>query len=91
MVRARLRYFGHLMRLHEGSIGRDLVIGHFDKKSREVLGRCGMPLRTWMHCISDDLKARGFGLYSARRLAMVKRDNGEFDREGFRNKVVLGL
>ena len=74
VTKARLRYFGHVMRMDVDRTPRILVLDCFDERAQPKNTRRGRPLKTWMQCVREDLGRRGYGLYSAKHLAMKSRD-----------------
>ena len=81
VARAWLRYFGHVMRMNDNRIPKILVLDGFDERKQPNAIRRGRPLKTWLQCVRDDLASRGYGLYSARHLAIKSRDE-------YRRKIV---
>ena len=75
--RARARLFGHIMRMDADMIPKKVVEASFDV-DYVVPGR---PEKTWIQCLKADFTAQGFGIYTARSLAIKSRD-------GYRRRVV---
>ena len=77
--RERIRYFGHLMRMDDSAHLKRVM-------SLSVLSTTplGGSLKTWAKCLKDDIESRGFGVYTASKLAEDSKDE-------FRSKVVYGL
>ena len=82
--RARLRLFGHIMRMDDDRIAKTLVMDSMSKKSALACdgGKVGGRCKSWLRCVEEDLRMRGYALFSASRLALK--------REVYRRKVVLG-
>ena len=76
VVRSRLRYFGHVVRLGPDTMLYKLA---FCEESHQTVGR---PLKTWLTCIREDLKYRRIeGIETAKHLVKKGRDS-------YRNRVV---
>ena len=76
--------WAYVMRMDVDRTPRILVLDCFDERAQPKNTRRGRPLKTWMQCVREDLGRRGYGLYSAKHLAMKSRDT-------YRLKTVFGL
>ena len=76
---ARLRLFGHVMRMADDRYPKVVVEDSFEGHAT----RAGRPEKTWVHCIKTDLEMRGTGLYSARHLARKSWSS-------YRKRIVFG-
>ena len=72
------------MRMDDNRIPKILAVDSLDERKQPKAFRRGRPLKTWMQSVRDDLASRGYGLYSARHLAIKSRDE-------YRRKFVIGL
>ena len=81
IIQSRIRYFGHVWRPEGLPQSRALI--EFELENREPRSRPGRPPRSWLHCLTDDLNSRNFGVREAGRLAT--------DRAAYKRRVVHGI
>ena len=69
VTRARLRLFGHVVRMDDQRLPKVLVEDCFEPNHSTA----GRPRKSWGQCLVTDMKSRGFGPHSGARLAVKNR------------------